>query len=288
MKKIGLLIYIILYILIMTSLAACTQEHKEIKRDHAEINYTVTGKGDTTLLFVHGSYIDQSYWKEQVTHFNPRYKVVTFDLPGHGKSGRNRKDWSVKGFAEDVSTLIDELDLKNVVLIGHSMGGDINLIAATAHPEHIAGFVGIDNFKNVAMSLPQTTVDSIMKKLISDFADTNEEFARKMLLTQNTSLGITEKIVKAYRCAYEPMSLAIMPEILHMAGTEKELLPKLSKKLYLINVDYSPTNEEPLKRYPGKGYELMHLEGTCHFPMIEKPVELNQLIAQALYKIGQK
>lgn len=39
---------------------------KEIKRDNVIINYQITGSGDTTLLFVHGSYIDQTYWKDQV------------------------------------------------------------------------------------------------------------------------------------------------------------------------------------------------------------------------------
>ena len=39
---------------------------KEIKRNNAVINYQVTGNGDTTLLFLHGSYNDQTYWKNQV------------------------------------------------------------------------------------------------------------------------------------------------------------------------------------------------------------------------------
>ena len=59
---------------------------KEIKRDNAIINYEVTGKGDTTLLFVHGSFNDRTYWKNQVDYFSPNYTVVTLDLPGHGKS----------------------------------------------------------------------------------------------------------------------------------------------------------------------------------------------------------
>jgi sigma-B regulation protein RsbQ len=69
---------------------------KEIKRDHAIISYNVTGGGDTTLLFVHGSYINQTYWNEQVKHFQPRFTIVTLDLPGHGLSGKERKNWSTK------------------------------------------------------------------------------------------------------------------------------------------------------------------------------------------------
>ena len=95
---------------------------KVIQRDGAVIDYHISGKGDTTLLFVHGSYIDQTYWKDQVAYFSPQYTVVTIDLPGHGKSGKERDHWSIKGFAEDVIHLIKELDLKNIILIGHSLG----------------------------------------------------------------------------------------------------------------------------------------------------------------------
>lgn len=64
---------------------------KEIKRDNAVINYQVSGKGNKTLLFVHGSYIDKTYWDGQVKYFSPNNRVVTLDLPGHGRSGRERK-----------------------------------------------------------------------------------------------------------------------------------------------------------------------------------------------------
>src|SRR5436190_14238710 len=98
------------------------------KRDGSIINYQVSGKGDKTLLFVHGSYIDKTYWNEQVKYFSQGNRVVTLDLPGHGRSGRERKNWSIQSFAEDIVTLTKELNLENVILIGHSLAADINLI----------------------------------------------------------------------------------------------------------------------------------------------------------------
>jgi len=264
---------------------------KEIKRDNAAINYEVTGSGDTTLLFVHGSYIDQTYWKEQVSFFSQSYKVVTLDLPGHGNSGKERKHWSVKGFAEDVHTVMKELKLKNLILIGHSLGGDINLIADTSYPENIIGFIGIDNFKNAATPLSQEyqkQADSIQKNLKTDFAGTNEQYARMALLTKQTSPEITNRVIKDYRNAYQPMGLETMPEVFNMFETEKKLLPLLRSKLFLINVDYIPTNEEPLKQYAVSGYEVLHIKGTCHFPMLENPKELNKLLEQTINKISNK
>ena len=262
---------------------------KEIKRDNANISYQVKGNGDITLLFVHGSYIDQSYWKSQAAFFSRDYKVVTVDLPGHGQSGDERKHWSVRGFDEDVIALMKELNLHKVILIGHSMGAGVNLMAATSYPKPVAGFIGIENFKNAGTPLPepyQHQAADIAGKLATDFRNANEQYARMALLTERTPPAIAKRVVEAYRNANQPMGIAITPEIFDMFQTEKELLPQLKFKLYLINVDYMPTNEDALKQYAGSGYELLHMKGTCHYPMLENPGQLNQLLEQVIQKIS--
>jgi sigma-B regulation protein RsbQ len=261
---------------------------KEVKRDNAVIDYNLSGRGNTTLLFVHGSFIDQTYWEEQVNYFSPHYTVVTFDLPGHGKSGRDRTEWTIGGFAKDVNTLISELNLKNVILIGHSLGGDINLIAATAAPAPITGFIAVDMFKNAATPLPaqyNQQLHSILENLKTNFADTNEQFARKALLTPQTDPAIVGRVVNDYRNGYRPMGIAMMPQVFELFKEEQRLLPLLKFKLYLINVDYMPTNEEPLKKYATSGYEVLHMKGSCHYPMIEKPETFNKLLGNAIEKI---
>ena len=84
---------------------------------------------------------------------SPDYKVVTLDLAGHGKSGKQRTDWSVNGFAEDVNAVIRELDLKKIILIGHSLGAAVNLMAATSYPKPVVGFIAVEFFKNTGKLL---------------------------------------------------------------------------------------------------------------------------------------
>ncbi|MES2776755.1 MAG: alpha/beta hydrolase [Bacteroidota bacterium] len=253
----------------------------EIKRDGAVIRYTITGKGKTTLLFVHGSYMDQSCWNEQVAFFSSDYTVVTMDLPGHGHSGLERNHWSTQGFAEDVIVLINDLRLKNVILIGHSLAGAINLMAATQYPEPILGFIGIDTFKNAGMPLPaeyQNQTQTILQNLKISFENTNEQYARMALLTANTPAEIVEKVVDAYRDAYQPMGMEITPQVFNMYETERKLLPLLHFKLHLVNVEYIPTNETALKKWTTCGYQVYHMNGTCHYPMLENPGELNEIL----------
>jgi len=254
------------------------------------ISYCDTGKGNTTLLFVHGSYIDKTYWNKQVDYFKPAYRVITVDLAGHGESGKNRESWTIEGFGDDILQLIRELKLKNVILIGHSVAGDVNLVAAAKDPSAMIGFVGVDTFKLAATALPpqfQEQIKTIKQNLKTDFKNTNEQYAKMVLLTQQTPAVITDRIVKDYRNAYEPMGGPITNQVFDFYKKEQELLPKLHFKLYLINVDYMPTNEEPLKKFPGNGYKLFHLPGTSHYPMIENPDLLNQALAEAIMEIEQ-
>jgi pimeloyl-ACP methyl ester carboxylesterase len=167
-----------------------------IHRENADICYSVVGSGDVTLLFVHGSYMDQTYWKSQTDFFKDEYTVVTMDLPGHGQSGKERESWSVEGFAKDVTLLIDKLELKNVILIGHSLAGDINLIVAVALPERLLGFIGIETFKNAATALPEQyrqVSKEILKNLTDDFENTNEYYAKRALLTPQTPPEISQR-----------------------------------------------------------------------------------------------
>src|SRR5688500_11487131 len=89
--------------------------------DGVPISYTVAGKGSPALVFVHGWACNQGHWEAQVAHFSPRRQVVTLDLAGHGSSGRGRQAWSMTNFGRDVQAVVEALDLREVVLLGHSM-----------------------------------------------------------------------------------------------------------------------------------------------------------------------
>jgi hypothetical protein len=91
--------------------------------DGVPIRYWATGGGEPALVFVHAWTCDHHVWDAQVAHFAGQHRTVTPDLAGHGASGRGRRDWTVEAFGEDVRAVVEALDLRRVVLVGHSMGG---------------------------------------------------------------------------------------------------------------------------------------------------------------------
>lgn len=263
----------------------------KVENNGVNIDYDIAGLGDTTLLLVHGAFINQTYWDEQIQYFTATHQVVTMDLAGHGDSGRNRDTWTIREFGNDVIALIRDLNLENVILVGHSMGGDVCLEVAVAHPAPIIGLIGIDTFKNAGMPLApefRDQVTTILHDLQTNFEETNEQYVRRVLVTPATNRDVTERVVMDYRYAYKPMALPMMTDVFEYGAREKELLSKLRIPLYLINVNYMPTNEQALKQNAPAGYELINMEGTSHFPMIENPQRFDALLEQTVAKVERK
>ncbi|MDP9120174.1 MAG: alpha/beta hydrolase, partial [Acidobacteriota bacterium] len=149
--------------------------------DGVPIHYQVEGHGAPTLVFVHGWSCDRGYWAEQVEHFSRDHQVVTLDLAGHGESGRGRQIWTMAAFGQDVRAVVGTMDLRQVVLIGHSMGGAVILEAAHAMPGRVVGLVGVDTFHDVEQRLSPREIETFMAPWEKDFAAAARGFAHALL-----------------------------------------------------------------------------------------------------------
>lgn len=102
----------------------------------ASINGTIYGWDDSgegaPVLFLHGLFLDRSFWVHQTAALNPHRRCVTFDMPGHGASGW-RPGLDLDGIAEDIALWIDEHCCRPVTIVGHSQGGMIAMRLAARH-----------------------------------------------------------------------------------------------------------------------------------------------------------
>jgi len=111
--------------------------------DGVPIRFDVQGVGDIALVFVHGWCCNRNYWNSQVDHFTSEYTVVALDVAGHGASGRRRMKWAVSSFGEDIVSVVEQLELEKVVLIGHSAGAQWIVEAARRLSNAVIGLVGV-------------------------------------------------------------------------------------------------------------------------------------------------
>jgi sigma-B regulation protein RsbQ len=253
-----------------------------------QLHYSLSGFGEITLLFVHGLFLDETYWEAQIDYFSSSYQVITIDLAGHGKSGNNRSTWTIEQFGHDVIALLKRLQLKQVILIGHSIGAKAILEAAILYPQPIIGVIAVEAFKNAGTSFAEEfkeDIQGIEDQLNANFSATSEGYAQKNLLHIDTPTIITERISKAYREGYEEMGIGIFKDVLAYTEREREFLQQLPFKLYLINVNNQPTNTDALDHYTSIPCELLEMKGSSHFPMIENPKEMNELLGVAITSI---
>jgi pimeloyl-ACP methyl ester carboxylesterase len=257
-----------------------------VNNNGVHIDYTDSGAGDTTLLFVHGWCINKTYWNDQVSYFKDHYRVVTIDLPGFGQSGKNRNVWSTAMFAQDVDSVISQLQLNHVILIGHSMAGDIVVQAAINAPKQVIALVGVDNFKSVG--IPQ--VDSIKVKaayagaitaLKHHFKTIAFSYFNQSLFYKTTPSQIKKRILNDVAHSDSTIATACMEQ---NNFDEVLKLKQAKKKLYLINSDVNPTDTTGMvaNKIP---YKLFYISKTGHFPMIEKPSEFNALLKKIIADI---
>lgn len=294
--KTNIKLNLLVFTIILASCAESNQKTKDMKNEKPKeikvindgiiIDYNVCGEGDTTLLFVHGWCINKEYWSNQIEVFCTDYKVVTIDLPGFRNSGKNRDDWTIEDFGKDVHTVIDALDLKNVVLIGHSMGGNIVLEAALNNKNVIA-LVGVDNFKYVSLQ-PNVEMkketDALIQMLKENFKTTVEKFMVGYLFHPSTEELVKKRVLNDFLAADSSAAISALGNYYKYFEKQAVSLTKLKRKLYLINSDALPSNEEGLKS-TGVNFEIFDINATGHYPMIEKPKEFNTQLKAVLEKI---
>ena len=99
------------------------------------------------MLFAHGFGCDQNMWRFVAPAFADDYKIVTFDYVGSGKSDLAAYDpgryASLDGYADDVLDIVHELDLHDVIFVGHSVSAMIGVLAANREPDRFARIVMI-------------------------------------------------------------------------------------------------------------------------------------------------
>ncbi len=119
------------------------------------IYYEVHGKG-RAIVFLHGFLGSSKIWDGYIDKFVKSYKIILIDLPGHGQSDSYGYIHTMELMAESVKSVLDHLNLRRYIIVGHSMGGYVSLAFAEMYSDNLKGLV---LFHSTALA------DSEIKKL---------------------------------------------------------------------------------------------------------------------------
>ena len=250
--------------------------------DGVAIEYEVRGAGPVALVFIHGWICDRTHWRHQVDAFSGGHTVVTLDLAGHGNSGKDRDDWTADRFGADVQAVVEALDLPRVILVGHSMGGQVALEAAARMPERVLGVVGADTLHNVETAVDPDQGNSLMKMYEADFAGTCANFVKYMFPEPTEDTGLSDWVRGNMCDADAEIAIAVGRQMPNF--DQPAMLAAAGVPVRCINsAKTAVTDIEANLRYGD--YNAVLMEGVGHFVMLERPEEFNRLLAEAIEEL---
>ncbi len=231
----------------------------------APIHYTVTGAGPRTVIFVPGWTCDETSWEAQVPVVSKTYRVVTVDLPGHGKSAPPSDGvYSIDAFARAVESVRTELKIDKVVLAGHSMGSAVVAQYAHLYPSHAVALVFVDGYFGMPEKLPAEP-----SRVPADFNKGREAMIRGMF-SEATSRPVQEHILKMMMAPNAAAAAGAMNALVNPPAWGTDVLTLPIQGIYQASGKFG---DDRLRNF-----HSVQIKGTGHFLMLEKPEEFNRIL----------
>jgi pimeloyl-ACP methyl ester carboxylesterase len=249
--------------------------------DGLHIHSTTAGTGSKTVVLVHGYTCDETTWTEQVPALAKQYRVVTLDLPGHGKSDSPKDGkFSMDLFARAIEAVRVEVQADRVVLVGHSMGTPVILRYAHLYPQHTLALVFADGL----MPLPPAQAAASANQgamMAGPYGHAVREAMIHSFFVAGTSPEVQAKVLKMMLGAPEATAVGAMNASREPAGqtTDIPMVPILG--IY-AGPSHIATRDTVLAHFPNTEYTS--IPGTGHFLMLEKPDEFNRTLLAFLAK----
>jgi pimeloyl-ACP methyl ester carboxylesterase len=274
------------FMLALRLAAAEVQESTLTAADGQVIVYDQRGAGEPALVFIHCWSCNRSFWKEQVEVFAQDHTVVTMDLPGHGTSEGDRQHWTLEAYADDVARVVDALDLKSVVLIGHSMGGPVALLAARKMPRTTQAVICVDTLQDADFKVPEEQLEQWLAAFRQDFEGQVRGFMAGMVLDNDP---LKDWIVRESLQADQEALIQLMQEIGEF--DQASAMQAAAVPIRCINaVPHGemalPTNVEANRKYAD--FDVVEMEGVGHFVQLEDPQSFNAHLRALLKEVGQR
>ena len=250
--------------------------------DGVSINFDNEGNGEPVIILVHGWSNTKSIWKTQVSHFSKKYQVIAVDLPGFGKSGNNRSKWTIASYGEDISSIIQQLNLKKVVLVGFSLGAPIVIEAANKVPDHVIGIVLVDALQEIEMQIPPQMahyLDSVMMDLVIN--PTKEKMVGGGFIKKNVDSSFNQIVSFLEGASHIGWRESLAGAINWQNDYCKNSIQAVNVPIIAINSDLQPTNVEAFRKYV-PAFKAKIVEDVGHLIMWDNPEEFNWLLEESI------
>lgn len=258
-------------------------------------NVTTAGPADgPVMLFAHGFGCDQDMWRRVLPAFVKDYRVVLFDHVGAGRSDLAAYDRdkyaSLDGYAQDILEICAEMDLRDVVLVGHSVSAMMAVVAAAAEPSRFSRLVLVapspsyidDPSTGYVGGFSRADIDDLLASLDSNYFAWAAAMA-PMVMGNPDSPELGTELAGSF-CQTNPDIAHHFARTTFLSDT-RPLLPQVTTPALILQCSDDLLAPVEVGQYVHEqltGSTLVQLAATGHCPHVSAPEETAAAIVRYL------
>jgi pimeloyl-ACP methyl ester carboxylesterase len=253
------------------------------------MHFVRAGQGAPPIVFVHGFACSHEDWVLQIKELQKNHEIVACDLRGHGRTPGRPHECSIEHYGGDVAALVNNLELRNVILVGHSMGCRVVLEAARLVPKRVSRVVLIDGSRNAtgdpdaAEKAARATVEKLgyaafaetlfRQMFLKPSAEADAIVARALKSSAAFGPELWPRVTRWDAGAMDAAFAALRVPVLAIQST--------TRNAQLQRTALKPGDASPWLDYVrSKGARVEIVPDTGHFTQLEAPGRVNQLIEE--------
>jgi sigma-B regulation protein RsbQ len=245
-------------------------------------NVRVSGVPDgQPMVFSHGFGCDQNMWRHVAPHFEGRYRVVLFDHIGNGGSDQTAYDperhSSLSGYAADVLDICREMDLRDVVFVGHSVSAMIGALATIAEPDRFSKLVMVgpspryiddDGYRG---GFARSDIDELLDSLESNYLGWSTAMA-PVIMGNSDRPELSQELTESF-CRSNPEIAKRFARVTFLSDNREDLgrIPVPTLVMQCSNDVIAPVEVGEFVRASVPEATLVMLDATGHCPNLSAP-----------------
>jgi sigma-B regulation protein RsbQ len=240
------------------------------------------------MMFAHGFGCDQNMWRLVWPSFAAEYRIVLFDHVGAGQSDSRsydpRRYASLQGYADDVLTICRELDLRQVIFVGHSVSAMIGVLAAAAEPDRFASLVLVGpsaryiDDDGYTGGFTRSDIEELLESLDSNYLGWSSAMA-PVIMGNPERPELAEELTNSF-CRTDPQIARQFARVTFMSDNRDDLAQVSTPSLVLQCSDDviapNAAGEYVHRQLPNSRYVLLNAVGHC--PNLSAPEETTAAI----------
>jgi sigma-B regulation protein RsbQ len=250
------------------------------------------GKGIQPMMFAHGFGCDQNMWRFVTPAFEKDYRIILFDYVGAGKSDigsyNSERYSSLQGYAQDVLDICAELNLNDVIFVGHSVSSMIGLLAAVETPAYFSKMIMVGpspcyiNDEGYVGGFERKDIEGLLETMEKNYIGWANFLAPNIMANQERP-KLSEELTESF-CSTDPLIAHQFAKATFFSDNRKDI-GKLKTPSLILQCSEDIIAPAEVGSYlhqnlPHSTLKLMKATGHC--PHMSEPEETIQLIKEYL------